>query len=127
MVHKQELKEIKKRLKRTAVSMQVGKLKVDTEFDCMRGLEFRVGDKAIQRRRRISHALMAVLSEQEDQRMLRIHDPVTMSLAYRFISRVSAAKAYDVGLRDELEAYCENYASICATKERKRRLKRIFG
>jgi len=123
--NKHELKEIKKRLKRTAVSMQVGKLKVDTDFDCKRGLEFRVGDKAIQRKRRISHALVAVLSEQEDQKMLGILDPVTISLAYRLISRVSAAKAYDVGLCDELEAYCENYASICATKERKRRLKRI--
>ena len=110
-----------------AVSMQIGQLKIDTDLDCTRGLESRVGKTAVQRRRRISHALMAVLSEQEDQMMLGIHDPVAISLAYSCISKVSAAKAYDVGLRDELEAYCENYASICSTKERKRRLKRIFG
>ena len=118
--NKGELKEINCQLKKTAVSMQVGQLKTDTDFDCKRGLEFRVGEKAIQRRRRISHALMVVLSEQEDQRMLGMLDPVTISLAYRLISKVSAAKAYDVGLRDELEAYHKGYDSIGAGEERKR-------
>jgi hypothetical protein len=121
--NRRELKEIKCQLKKTAVSMQVGQLKIDTDFDCTRGLEFRVGKKAILRRRRISHALMAVLSEQEDQMMLGIHDPVTISLAYRFISRVSSAKAHEVGLRDEFEAYCKSYSGIGISEERKIRSK----
>jgi hypothetical protein len=115
--NKRELKEIKHQLKRTLVSIQVRRHKIDTDFDCRRGLECRVGKKAIQRQRRISHALMIVLSEQEDQRMLGTFDPVTISLAYRHVSRVSAAKAYEIGLRDELEACRESYASIDASKE----------
>jgi hypothetical protein len=73
----------------------------------------------------LQHALTIVLSEQQDQRMLGILDPVTISLAYRLISRVSAAQAYDFGLRDEVKAYYEKYASTRASKERKSRLKRI--
>jgi hypothetical protein len=119
--NKQELKEIKYQLKKTAVSMQAGQLKIDTDFDCTRGLEFRVGKKAIQRRKRILHAVMTVLSEQEDQRMLGILDPVTISLAYRPISRVSAAKAFNIARSDELEAYCKSDASISRSEERKRK------
>jgi hypothetical protein len=121
--NKQELKEIKSQSKKTAASMQVGKLKIDTDFDCVRGLEFRVEKNAVQRRKRISHALIAVLSEQQDQMMLGIHDPVTISVVYRYISRISAAKAHEVGLRDEFEAYYKGYSKVGASEERKRSLK----
>jgi hypothetical protein len=121
--NKRELKDIKQHLKKTAVWMLSGKLKIDTEFNCQRGLEYRVGEEAVQRRRRISYALMVVLSEQEEQRTLGKCDPVTISLAYRHVSRVSAAKAYDVGRCDEIEAYHINNCNNRASERGKRKSK----
>eukprot|EP00546_Thalassionema_frauenfeldii_P000715 CAMPEP_0178938772 /NCGR_PEP_ID=MMETSP0786-20121207/26515_1 /TAXON_ID=186022 /ORGANISM="Thalassionema frauenfeldii, Strain CCMP 1798" /LENGTH=239 /DNA_ID=CAMNT_0020617525 /DNA_START=6 /DNA_END=726 /DNA_ORIENTATION=+ len=75
------------------------------EENCFRGLEFRILDRAIQRRNTRTDAWMAVFHEQAAQRHKGVRNEDVIAARYFLISRACAFEAYNTGIQDEIEAF----------------------
>jgi hypothetical protein len=117
-----ELKEIKLDVYRTVCLMKTGELEVDDDSECSRGLESRIGEIAIRRKKIISCAIWVVLWEQEQQSAQKIIDSLAIAKVYAPTSKLSAIMAHNIGLRDESESH--NCHDSCIEGERKVQLKK---
>lgn len=105
---KKEFAEARREYTRTLIKLK--KEQKENEFrqdeeHCFRGLEFRILDRAIQRRNTRTEAWMAVFDEQAAQRHQGVRNEDVIAARYFLISRACAFEAYNTGIQDEIEAF----------------------
>jgi hypothetical protein len=115
---KVELKRIKEDLRRIAYLIQTEEL---DDYECWRGLESRIGERAGRRNKIISYAIRVVLWEQEQQSRKRIIDAFAIAEAYLPVSKLSAVMAHNIGLQDESETHSCYDTSIESQKKIKKK------
>lgn len=104
---KEEFAEARREFTRT---LKLKKEQKENEFrhdeeHCFRGLEFRILDRALQRRNTRTEAWMAVFHEQAAQRHQGVRNEDVIAARYFLISRPCAFEAYNTGIQDEIEAF----------------------
>jgi hypothetical protein len=99
-----ECKEMKNQANLAVALLRLGKCSGDSSQCCQRGLEYRIGKNALRRNKIRLLGMLAVLTEQTEQDMINISDPIAIAQAYCSFSKKSSEIAYRIGLRDALEA-----------------------
>eukprot|EP00546_Thalassionema_frauenfeldii_P007468 CAMPEP_0178914590 /NCGR_PEP_ID=MMETSP0786-20121207/11516_1 /TAXON_ID=186022 /ORGANISM="Thalassionema frauenfeldii, Strain CCMP 1798" /LENGTH=216 /DNA_ID=CAMNT_0020587527 /DNA_START=109 /DNA_END=759 /DNA_ORIENTATION=+ len=103
--NKSELVELRQKNLPTIRLMRSGALKNDTEEHCVRGLEHRVYDRAMERKAIRIRAREAVFEEQDLQEWSESKDPEGLAQCYIEASNPCSFQAHKIGLLDELQAF----------------------
>jgi hypothetical protein len=101
---------MKDEIKRTISLIEARIYVDDTDKYSSRGIESRIGENVMRRKRNKAYGLLAVLEEQDYQDTRGIWDPIAIASAYKLASRHCAEEAHKIALADELEL--PNY-NIC--------------
>jgi hypothetical protein len=122
---KVELKRIREDLHRISYLIQTEELE---DYECWRGLESRIGERADRRNKIISYAIRVVLWEQEQQSRKKIIDAFAIAKAYFPVSKLSAVMAHNIGLQDESETFgsCSDSSIESQRKFKKKNSQRIM-
>lgn len=117
---KEDLAKMRKEYTSTLKWMKENECRQDNSFEqehCFRGLEFRILDRAIQRKHIRTEAWMAVFQEQAAQIHQGVRNDDVIAARYFLISRPCAFEAYNIGLADEIEAFRDDDALKCRTSQ----------
>jgi len=105
---KEDLAKTRQGYIRTLKWMKENEFRQDNSFDqehCLRGLEFRILDRATQRKNTKTEAWLVVFQEQAAQRHQGVRNDDVIAARYFLISLPCAFEAYNIGLADEIEAF----------------------